>query len=272
MSLSQPLDRFWLIALAIIVWLGTIGPLGPLSDASAQQRPDCANFLDQEDAQVALDADPKDPFGLDGNNDGEACEQSEGDFGTLPLANCDDLRDHPRIALALYDHSLTKYGSDRYDLAGCIEQASSGTRPAASNGGDGGSQGDDPEVLDGVPPETRGNTVDVSPVAIGTSQTLEARLEARFAALEAQFAAFEARAANGFGMFPESGVDATAEGQTPTVMVSTSQQPITMTQRPGANADNPIVRAQKANGGKGDRTNERQGQRDRHKNKHRIRR
>ena len=82
MSLSQPLDRFWLIALAIMVWMGTIGSLGPPSDASAQQGLDCANFLDQEDAQVALDADPKDPFGLDGNNDGEACEQPEGDFGT----------------------------------------------------------------------------------------------------------------------------------------------------------------------------------------------
>jgi len=272
MSLSQPLDRFWLIALAIMVWMGTIGPLGPPSDASAQQGLDCANFLDQEDAQVALDADPEDPFGLDGNSDGESCEQPEGDFGTSRLVNCDDLRDHPRIALALYDHSLTKYGSDRYDLAGCIEQASTATRPPASNGRDGGSQGDDPEVLDGVPAAARDNTVDVSPVAIGTSQTLEARLEARFATLEAQFAAFETRAANGFGMFPESGIDATAEGQKPTVMVSTSQQPITMTQRPGANADNPIVQAQKANGGEGDRTNERQGKRDRHKNKHRNRR
>src|SRR5215216_3064370 len=218
MSLSQPLDRFWLIALAIMVSVGTLGSLGPPSDASAQQGLDCANFLDQEDAQVALDADPKDPFGLDGNNDGEACEQLEGDFGTMPPVNCDDLRNHPKIALALYDHSLTTHGSDRYDLAGCIEQASTGTRPPASNGRDGGSQGDDPEVLDGVPAAARDNTVDVSPVAIGTSQTLEARLEARFAALEAQFAAFEARAANGFGMFPKSGVDATAEGHTPTVM------------------------------------------------------
>jgi hypothetical protein len=272
MSLSRSLHRLWLVAVAITVCLGTIGPIGTQSDASAQQRPDCANFLDQEDAQVALDADPKDPFGLDGNNDGEACEQPEGDFGTPPPVNCDDLRDHPDIALALYDHLLTKYGSDRYDLTGCVEQASTGTRPSAGHGGDGGSQGDDPEALDGVPPAAGGNTVAVSPVALGTSQTLEARLEARFAALEAQFAAFEARAANGFGMFPQSGVDATAEGLTPTVMVSTSQQPITMTQRPGANADNPIVRAQKANGGKSDRTNERQGKRDRHKNEHRNRR
>jgi hypothetical protein len=272
MPLAHPFHRCWLVALAITVCLGTIGPLWPTPDTAAQQRLDCESFLDQEDAQVALDADPTDPFGLDGNNDGESCEQPEGDFGTPPLVNCDDLRDHPDIAGALYEHSLDKYDSDRYDLAGCVEEGSTGTDPSAGDRTNRGSRTNDPEALDGVPPAAGGNTVAVSPVALGTSQTLEARLEARFAALEAQFAAFEARAANGFGMFPQSGVDATAEGLTPTVMVSTSQQPITMTQRPGANADNPIVRAQKANGSKGDRTNERQGKRDRHKNKHRNRR
>jgi hypothetical protein len=45
-----------------------------------------------------------------------------------------------------------------------------------------------------------------------------------------------------------------------------------MTQRPGANDDSPIVRAQKAKVGKGDRTKERKGKRDRHKTKHRNRR
>src|SRR5215204_7644990 len=144
MSLSRPLDRFWLIALAIMVWMGTIGPLGPPSDVSAQQGLDCANFLDQEDAQVALDADPEDPFGLDGNNDGEACEQPEGDFGTLPPVNCDDLRDHPDIARALYEHSLDKYDSDRYELAGCVEQGSTSTDRSAGDRANRGSQTNDP--------------------------------------------------------------------------------------------------------------------------------
>jgi hypothetical protein len=111
----------------------------------------------------------------------------------------------------------------------------------------------------------------MSPVAVGAGQTLEARLEARFAALEAQFAAFEARAANGFGMFPDSGADATSGGQAANVVVSTSEKPITMTQRPGANDDSPIVRAQKANIGKGDRTKERKGKRDRSRDKIRNR-
>jgi hypothetical protein len=72
-----------LVALAITVCMGTIGPLGTPSDATAQQRPDCENFLDQEDAQVAFDADPTDPLGLDeaGQGDSEACE-SDAAFGT----------------------------------------------------------------------------------------------------------------------------------------------------------------------------------------------
>ena len=57
----------------------------------------------------------------------------------------------------------------------------------------------DPEVLDGVRPDTRGTTVVVSAGALGTGETLEVRLDARFAATEAEFAAFEVRGANGFG-------------------------------------------------------------------------
>jgi hypothetical protein len=272
MSLARPFHRFWLIALAITVCVGTIGPLGPAPDTAAQQRLDCESFLDQEDAQVTLDADPKDPFGLDGNNDGEACEQPEGDFGTPPLVNCDDLRDHPDIARALYEHSLDKYDSDRYELAGCVDQGSTSTDRSAGDRTNRGSQNNDPEVLDGVPPQTRDRAVPASPVAVGAGQSLEARLEARFAALEAQFAAFEARAANGFGMFPDAGDDATSGGQAANVVVSSSETPITMTQRAGANDDRPVVRAQKAKAGKGDRTKERKGKRTPHKTKHRNRR
>jgi hypothetical protein len=126
-------------------------------------------------------------------------------------------------------------------------------------------------VLDGVPPETRGNTVIVSTVPLGSGQTRESRVEARFAALEAQFAAFEARAANGFGRLPDPGDEATSGGRATNVVVS-NPQPVTMTQRTGANDDRSIVRPQKAKGGKGDRTTQRQGKRDRHKTKHRNRR
>ena len=272
MALSRHLDRRWLVALAITVCVGSAGPLGLTPDTAAQQRLDCESFLDQEDAQVALDADPKDPFGLDGNNDGQACEQPKGDFGTPPLVNCDDLRDHPDIARALYEHSLTKYGSDRYDLGACGQQGQTGTDRSAGDRTNRGSQKDNPEVLDGAPPETRGNTPTVSTVPLDSGQTLEARLEARFATLEAQFAAFEVHAANGFGRFPDSGDGAPSGGQAANVVVSTSQQSVTMTQRDNANNGSPIVRAQKAKVGKGNRTKEHTGKGDRHQSKQRNRR
>ncbi len=103
----------------------------------------------------------------------------------------------------------------------------------------------DPEVLDGVPPDTRGTTVVVSAGALGTGETLEVRLDARFAAMEAEFAAFEVRAANGFGRFPESGDEVASGTQEPTVVVSASQQPIAMTQRANERHDGPIIRSQK---------------------------
>jgi hypothetical protein len=272
MPLYRPIHRLWFVALSIAVCLGTIGPLATVPDSSAQQRLDCASFKDQEDSQVTLDADSTDPFGLDGNNDGEACEQPEGDFDTSPLVNCDDLQDHPDIARALYDHSLTKYGTDQYELAACVEQGSTGTDPSTSDRSNRGRQTDDPEVLDGVPLETRDGRVIVSTGTPGASETLGVRLEARFALLEAQFAAFEARAANGFGMFAASGDETTTGGQATAVGVSTFQQPITSAHRASAHDDRPIIRIQKVKDGKGDRTKERKGKRDRHKGKHRSRR
>ena len=65
----------------MMVCLGTIVEIMTPSDVTAQQQIDCASFLDPDDAQVAFDADPTDPFGLDGDNDGEVCEEPDGDFG-----------------------------------------------------------------------------------------------------------------------------------------------------------------------------------------------
>jgi hypothetical protein len=258
-----PIHRSWFVALAITLFLGGVGALGmPPQVAAQEQRPSCANFIDQEDSQVVLGADEGDPFGLDGNDDGVACQVPESDFGSqLPLINCDDLRDHPNIARTLYDHSLSKYGADQYNLAACLEQESTVADPTLGDGANGGSQGNDPEILDGVPPDSGGSTVIVRTGALGTGETLEARLEARFAALEAQFAAFEVRAANGFGRFPESGDEAEDGGQATTVSVSDSQQPTAVAQRASSKDDNPIIRAQKAKDGNGERDKERKGKR-----------
>ncbi len=48
-----------------------------LPSASAQEGDlyDCANFATQEEAQAVLDADPSDPYGLDADSDGIACEE-----------------------------------------------------------------------------------------------------------------------------------------------------------------------------------------------------
>lgn len=42
--------------------------------ALAQQDYDCSDFATQEEAQAEYDKDPNDPHGLDGDNDGIACE------------------------------------------------------------------------------------------------------------------------------------------------------------------------------------------------------
>ena len=58
------------VAVAIAVAL-------PLS-AAAQDRYDCGDFTTHADAQAVLDAEPSDPYGLDGDNDGNACESLPG--------------------------------------------------------------------------------------------------------------------------------------------------------------------------------------------------
>ena len=256
MPVLGPIRRSLLVVLALTVCSGTAGPVVLVHDAAAQeQRPTCANFLNQSNAQATFAADPSDPFGLDSDNNGVAC-QAEERFGATPLVNCDDLRDHPDAQQALQglldytraagdpytldadgngiacddDDGAEDPRADREELDGPPESGSrdqedlDGPAPDRSR--------DDQETLDGVPPVTSsGPNVVVSTSALSTGETLEARLEARFAALEAQFAAFEVRAENGFGMFPDSGDDETAAGQVPTFGVSISQQPVAMAQQ-----------------------------------------
>ena len=52
---------------------------GTLPSASAQEDLyDCADFSTQEEAQAALNGDPSDPYGLDADSDGIACEELPG--------------------------------------------------------------------------------------------------------------------------------------------------------------------------------------------------
>ncbi len=58
-----------LVAGAAIVTLAI-----PTAAIAAPADRDCAEFAHQEEAQGVLEADPSDPFGLDADGDGVACE------------------------------------------------------------------------------------------------------------------------------------------------------------------------------------------------------
>ena len=304
MSVFGPIRRSSLVALAITVCLGTAGPLVRVHDAAGrEQRLTCGNFRSQSDAQATFTADSSDPFGLDDDNNGVAC-QAEERFGTSPLVTCDDLRDYPDAQQALqglYDH--TRATGDPYALDAdgngiACDRDGTGDGRADREPLDGPpeSRGRDQAALDGPAPDqrragaasdqrridretrnrsapvpSRGPHVVVRTGALSRGMTLEARLEARFAALEAQFAAFEVRAENGFGRVPESRADVTAGVEATTVIISTAQQIITTTQRTRANADTPMVRVQQAKDGDGEHGKERTSKRNHHKGKHRNR-
>jgi len=305
MPLPSPIRRTSLVALAITVCLGTAGPLVRVHDAAAQdQRPICEHFRSQSDAQATFTADPSDPFGLDDDNNGVAC-QGQDRFGTTSLVSCDDLRDSPAAQRALQGLlDYTRATGDPYaldpdgnDIACDDVEAGDGRADRAARDGPPERSRRDQKDRDGVSTDQRRNgaatdqrrdvqetqdrsapvtsrapVVVVSTGARGPGETLEDRLEVRFAALEAQFDAFEVRAANGFGRFLEPGEHVTAREQAIIVIGSTSQRPIIMTQRTWAHADPWIVRIQQANDSDGEHSKERKSKRNRHKEKHRHRR
>lgn len=60
--------------LAVLVALTTMLMMLLASMAVAQDELNCDDFDSQEEAQAEFDQDPSDPHGLDGDNDGIACE------------------------------------------------------------------------------------------------------------------------------------------------------------------------------------------------------
>ena len=55
-----------------------------LSGTALAQDLDCGDFATQQEAQAELERDPSDPNGLDGNNDGVACESLPSGSGSGP--------------------------------------------------------------------------------------------------------------------------------------------------------------------------------------------
>jgi hypothetical protein len=66
------LALFALCLLALLVFASAV--------SAQEEQLDCASFGSQESAQAELERDPSDPFNLDSNNNGQACEDF--DFGT----------------------------------------------------------------------------------------------------------------------------------------------------------------------------------------------
>lgn len=97
------------IAAAIIV-------LGALPAAAQQDRFNCEDYETQAAAQRNLDRNPDDPNGLDGNNDGQACEEFfEGtDGGGAPTPN----RERPA-----QEDTAQPAPADRFDCADFTSRA-----------------------------------------------------------------------------------------------------------------------------------------------------
>lgn len=64
--------------LASALLAGALTLLVGAPGAGAQDALNCSDFATQPDAQAELNADPSDPNGLDGDNDGVACEDLPG--------------------------------------------------------------------------------------------------------------------------------------------------------------------------------------------------
>jgi hypothetical protein len=70
------------------------------SPAFAQDVLNCEDFQFQEDAQEVFDQDPSDPNGLDGDDDGIACEDLSSRGEPAPPPADKDCRDFPSQAAA----------------------------------------------------------------------------------------------------------------------------------------------------------------------------
>ncbi|MBA2896780.1 excalibur calcium-binding domain-containing protein [Nonomuraea soli] len=79
------MDTIYLFSISLTASAAIAG-LPPTSVAT-QIDPDCRDFGTQQEAQRVLEIDPSDPFDLDRDDDGIACECNEND-GTGPWTWC----------------------------------------------------------------------------------------------------------------------------------------------------------------------------------------
>src|SRR5215204_696818 len=103
---------------ALFALIGTVLAGSPLSVVAFQDSGfGCDDFLSQQAAQSQLDMDPSDPYGLDPDGDGIACEDmqasGDADAGVAQEAdiNCDDF-----VLPQMAQVELDKDPSDPYGL------------------------------------------------------------------------------------------------------------------------------------------------------------
>src|SRR5215210_5484473 len=69
------MPRRSLMIVAILAFVSTVAVMSVYAHkAAAQDILNCSSFATQEEAQAELDRNPSDPNGLDGDDDGSACE------------------------------------------------------------------------------------------------------------------------------------------------------------------------------------------------------
>jgi len=69
------MQRRVLIFFTVLAVASTFACISVYADKAAAQDLNCSSFATQEEAQAVLNSDPSDPNGLDGDNDGSACEE-----------------------------------------------------------------------------------------------------------------------------------------------------------------------------------------------------
>ncbi len=117
--------------------------LGPSADAQADL--DCSDFDTQPEAQAVLEQDPGDPNGLDGDNDGIACEDLPGgplqdQYGDQVITqqtgdlDCSDFATRGQAQAELAKDRSDPNNLDADNDGQACEELSSGVSPSAGGG------------------------------------------------------------------------------------------------------------------------------------------
>ncbi|GAB3358477.1 hypothetical protein [Modestobacter lapidis] len=101
----------------------------PMTGTALAADVDCADFPTQAQAQAVLVADPSDPNGLDGNDNGTACEEHA--FAGAAAGTTPQVAEQPAGSVAAGDGSTGGSDALPYALGGLAFAAAAGCAVAA---------------------------------------------------------------------------------------------------------------------------------------------